>query len=143
MQKIVMGVVAGVLLAAGISATTALSQSSSSPASPSPSALAPSGIIIQHFPGHASFGLSVAEQKAHAAFPRLPATTSMTGELVLFHNTNVFSLQKPQPAWLITWDETSRPPLRPGAGQTVPTYTHMNVLISATTGQTLEIFPSP
>ena len=143
MRKLTLSIGARVLVAAVITAITTFAQGASGPANPSPQVLAPSGIIIQPMTQHEPVGLAVAQGRARTAFPKLPTTIPMTGELVMFHNTHVFALQKAQPAWLVTWRETSSPPLRAGAGATVPAYKHMNALISATTGQTLEIFPSP
>ncbi len=143
MRKLTFSIGAAVLVAAAITATTAFAQGASGPANPSPQVLAPSGIIIQPMTRHEPIGLAVAQERARAAFPKLPTKIQMTGELVMFHNTHVFAQQKAQPAWLITWRETSYPPLQAGAGVTVPAYKHMNAVISATTGQTLGIFPSP
>lgn len=61
----------------------------------------------------------------------------------MFHNTQVFALANPQPAWMVTWRQTSRPPLRSVASSTGTNYTHMDAVISAATGRMLEIFPSP
>ena len=88
-------------------------------------------------------GLTAAEATARVAFPKLAATTPMTGELVMFKSPGSPALRKPEPAWLITWDATTHAPGPAGSGQGLPVYQHMNVLVSARTGRSLLIFPSP
>ena len=143
MRKYVIVGGAGIAGLGMIAAIVGFSGGSAAPVNPSASVLAQSGIIIKPLTSGVPVGLSIAKQKAHAAFSKLPLTTPMTGELVLFYNQNVFALQRPQPAWLVTWNETSSPqgPTKPG--QVVPQYTHMNAMVSAKTGALLEIFPSP
>lgn len=117
-----------------------VSTRSSGPSSPSPRVLAQSGIIIH--PLRAS-GLAInsttAEQRARANFPKKSGSPRMSAELVTFSNRHVIRLRNPQPAWIVTWDATAYPTGN-GSGRA---YHHMNVVVSAKTGATLEVFPSP
>jgi hypothetical protein len=90
--------------------------------------------------------ISSAQAKAQVFrnFSKLSPQTPMVAELVLFANSHVPSLSKPQTAWVVTWHEhIALPTPFVPKNQPGPTYTHMNEIISATTGQMLGAFPSP
>ena len=143
MRKYVIFGGAGVVVLGIVAGVVELSGRSTVPVNPSARVLAQSGIMIKPLTSGVPVGLSIAKRKTHAAFSKLPSTTPMAGELVVFYNKNVFALQHPQPAWLVTWNETSSPQGPASTGQKIPQYTHMNAMVSAKTGALLEIFPSP
>lgn len=115
------------------------------PASPTVKWLASQGLTISPLNETEPVTMGQAEASVPALWKRAP----MVAELVLFSSPGTTvpeSLGRPQPAWLITWDQTSSsggaynesslPPV-------VVTYHHMNLVVSAVTGQTLESFASP
>ena len=80
------------------------------------------------------------------AFQGLPAATPMAGELVSVSapDGGPAALATTQVAWLITWAQPSQgfEPYVDGNGPTPPTYAYENCLVSATSGNTLAIFPT-
>lgn len=85
-------------------------------------------------------------QVAPAAFPNLSTLKSVTAQLVTFSSPHSPALQKPRPAWLVTWHALSYP-AGPSTASASPgsavVFHHMNVVVSAVTGQVLLIFTSP
>ena len=67
----------------------------------------------------------------------------MTTELAQFSDADVPPRVKLQPAWLITWDETTYPHVPAGSTGATPAFHHMTAVVRATTGKTLEMFSSP
>ena len=114
--------------------------------SPHPSLLRSYGMDIRLLSHPQQMPISSTQAKAQVFrnFSKLSPQTPMVTELVMFANSHVPSLSKSQAAWLVTWHEhTALPTPFVSKNQPVPTYTHMNEIISATTGQMLGAFPSP
>ena len=80
-RKLRMSLGIGVLAAAAIAVT--LWWDSDPPTNPSPQVLALSRIVVRPPTQHVSVGLAAAQRRAWNPFPHLPATTRMTGELVM------------------------------------------------------------
>ncbi|WP_053959705.1 hypothetical protein [Sulfobacillus thermosulfidooxidans] len=124
-----------------------LASSSAQPtvAAPTPALLRSYGLNVSLLPpSHVPISIRQAKNQVFRNFSQLPPTTPMVAELLMFSNSHGPFLSKPQPAWLMTWREKTslQTPFVPPT-QHVPTYTHMNEIISATTGQMLLAFPSP
>ncbi len=114
--------------------------------SPPPSLLKSYGMDIRLISHPQQMPIPSAQAKAQVFrnFSKLSPQTPMVAELVLFANSHVPSLSKPQTAWVVTWHEhIALPTPFVPKNQPGPTYTHMNESISATTGQMPEAFPSP
>ncbi len=136
---------AGALGLAALMITGAGTQTSGPPA-PSPTYLQQWGIDIQPLNATEPITASQAVGAAQASFPNLPLGP-VTTELVTFSSPNTPTMSAPQPAWLITWDETSSPQgpqVASGVSSASPVvFQHMNEVVSAATGKMLLIFSSP
>ncbi len=119
---------------------------SSTLTSPPPSLLKSYEMDIRFLshPQHMPIQSAQAKAQVLRNFSKLPPQTPMVAELVIFSNSHVPSLSKPQAAWLVTWQEdTTLPTPFVPKNQAISTYMHMDEVVSATTGQMLEAFPSP
>ncbi|NMP22032.1 hypothetical protein [Sulfobacillus harzensis] len=134
--------VVGIVAAVAVGGVSALKITA--PTSPAATFLGSAHIVVMpttERPGEIS--AAVAEAKARLAFPRLNPMTRMAVELVVFSNRGVARLQKPEPAWVVTWNQTSWPQGPLASRVPVKPYRHMNVVVNAVKGSVLEIFPSP
>lgn len=116
------------------------------PASPSVQYLAKWGISVQPLSRSeavTTVSKTVAVEAVDAAARGFSLSNPMATELVQFSDVAVPSLVKPQPAWLVTWDETTYPHVPAGSTGALPAFHHMTAVVSATTGKLLEMFSSP
>ncbi len=115
------------------------------PASPSVEYLAKWGISVQPLSrsGAVTTVSKTAAVETVDAVARGFSLSNPMAELVQFSDTAVPSLVKAQPAWVVTWDETTYPHVPAGATGALPAFHHMTAVVSATTGKLLEMFSSP